>query len=229
MAARMLKRDLFGEVRYYSADDAQRRWQELGLTGACPEAFSERNVNGCKPQWRRLARKLADREAQVLTKLPLSDQLPQLLAWQDDVLLRSWINGQPMQQARPTNPRYFVEARHLLRTLHQHDVVHNDLAKEPNWLVMDDGRPALIDYQLAWYYHKRGAMFRMLRKEDIRHLLKHKRTYCEHELTQRERGILATPAVTSRAWMSTVKPVYLLVTRKLLKWSDREGAGDRIL
>jgi hypothetical protein len=27
--------------------------------------------------------------------------------------------------------------------------------------------------------------------------------------------------------MATVKPVYLFVTRRVLRWSDREGAGDR--
>ena len=31
----------------------------------------------------------------------------------------------------------------------------------------------------------------------------------------------------SRTWMATGKPAYLFVTRRLLGWSDREGAGDR--
>jgi hypothetical protein len=63
--------------------------------------------------------------------------------------------------------------------------------------------------------------------EDLRHLLKHKRTYCASHLTAREREILASPALISRLWMLTGKPVYLFVTRRLLGWADREGAGDR--
>jgi hypothetical protein len=106
-------------------------------------------------------------------------------------------------------------------------VAHNDLAKEPNLLVTADGRPAIIDFQLAWISGSRGKLFRMLGREDIRHLLKHKRTYCPQSLTARERRILDTPSMPSRVFMSTVKPVYLFITRRLMGWQDREGAGDR--
>jgi hypothetical protein len=57
--------------------------------------------------------------------------------------------------------------------------------------------------------------------------LKHKRYYCSEHLTERERAILAQPGRLSSVWMSLGKPAYLFVTRKLLRWSDREGAGDR--
>jgi hypothetical protein len=43
----------------------------------------------------------------------------------------------------------------------------------------------------------------------------------------REKGILANPSLLSRLWMRTGKRVYLLITRRVLHWSDREGAGDR--
>jgi len=58
-------------------------------------------------------------------------------------------------------------------------------------------------------------------------LLKHKKTYCAEYLTQREKEILDNPSVLSKVWMLTVKPVYLFITRRLLGWQDREGAGDR--
>jgi hypothetical protein len=106
-------------------------------------------------------------------------------------------------------------------------VAHNDLAKEPNWLVGDDGRPGIVDFQMAWYHPKRGRLFRLLAREDLRHLLKHKRTYCPDRLTRRELAILTRPGVISRTWMLGGKPVYLFVTRKILGWADREGASDR--
>jgi len=117
----------------------------------------------------------------------------------------------------------------LLRVeqLHRQDVVHNDLAKEPNWLVMENGQPGIIDFQLAWYSPKRGRLFRLLAREDVRHLLKHKRTYCPEHLTAREHAILARPTVPSRIWMRGGKPVYLFITRRILGWADREGASDR--
>ena len=230
MARVRLKSDLFGDVHYLSDKDARARWHQLGLsTGSCPAEFSERNTTRSKPVWRLLARQLAAREAQLLQHLPLCDQLPQLLFWRGGVLLRSWIPGQPMQLAKPVDAAYFAAAHKLLRRLHRHNVVHNDLAKEPNWLVMPDGRPALIDYQLAVHRTSRNTLFRLLAKEDIRHLLKHKRSYRSDLLTSRELTILASPAVTSRVWMTTIKPIYLLISRKVLGWSDREGAGDRQL
>jgi hypothetical protein len=74
---------------------------------------------------------------------------------------------------------------------------------------------------------KRGALARALGHDDLRHLLKHKRTYLPDRLTARERRILATQSIVSRVWMASGKKVYLFVTRKILRWRDREGAGDR--
>jgi hypothetical protein len=111
--------------------------------------------------------------------------------------------------------------------MHARDLTHNDLAKETNWLVTPEGLPAVVDFQLARHAPRRGRLFRMLAHGDLRHLLKHKRQYLPGHLTARQRAILAQPSPLSRAWRATVKPVYLFVTRRLLGWSDREGAGDR--
>jgi serine/threonine protein kinase len=137
------------------------------------------------------------------------------------------MEGEPLQRARPRDPRYFREAFHLLRRVHRRGVAHNDLAKEPNWLVTSGGRPALVDFQLALVSRRRGRLFRALAHDDIRHLLKHKRSYCPTRLTRREQRILATPSVPARVWMGTGKKLYLFVTRRVLGWADREGAGDR--
>ena len=132
-----------------------------------------------------------------------------------------------MHEGRPTDPRYFRVAAQMLRQLHRRNVVHNDLSKEPNFLIMAGQRPALIDFQLAWFAPGRGRLFRILAREDLRHLLKHKRTYCPQRLTRREQEILDNPSIPARVWMLTGKPVYLFVTRRILGWRDREGAGDR--
>ncbi|MBV6418304.1 MAG: hypothetical protein CMLOHMNK_03122 [Steroidobacteraceae bacterium] len=132
-----------------------------------------------------------------------------------------------MQRARPTDPAYYRAALRLLRRVHARRVVHNDLAKEPNWLVTEAGAPALVDFQLAWTARRRGRLFRALAHDDLRHLLKHKRTYLAARLTARQRRMLATPSVLSRLWMRTGKRLYLFITRRVLHWADREGAGDR--
>lgn len=174
-----------------------------------------------------LARRMLAREAHALAALDGNTGVPQLIRVDRDTLDRTFLAGQPMQLGRPTEIKYFRAAAKLLRRLHRQNVVHNDLAKEPNLLLTIDGQPAFIDFQLAWFARRRGRLFRILAREDIRHLLKHKRTYCADFLTRREKAILAKPSVISRLWMLTVKPVYLFVTRRLLGWEDREGAGDR--
>lgn len=174
-----------------------------------------------------IARKLLAREARALAALDGVDGVPELIRVEREYLERSYIPGQPMQEGRPTDPDYYKAAARLLRKHHRLNVVHNDLAKEPNFIVSPDGLPAIIDYQLAWFSPGRGRLFRLLAREDIRHLLKHKRTYCAHYLTAREARILASPSAIARIWSRTGKRIYLFVTRRILGWRDREGAGDR--
>ena len=207
----LLKSDVFGTITQVGnavlRDTASARW------------------------WARpLARHLLRREQRALQRLasrPDMDGVPPLLDASRGQLTRGWIEGTPMHLAKPRDPAYFRAAAKLLRRLHTANVIHNDLAKETNWLVTPDGQPALVDFQLAMTLEHRGALARAFGHDDLRHLLKHKRTYLPERLTVRERRILATPSVLSRAWMASGKRVYLFVTRKILRWRDREGAGDR--
>lgn len=211
-----LKSDLFGTVERVE----QRRGKETLL-------LVRRDTRAARWWLRWLARRLARREARALRALAGTRGVPALHDFERGVLLREWIDGEPMHRAQPRDPAYFRAASKLLHRLHRARVAHNDLAKETNWLVTPDCEPALVDFQLALISRRRGRLFRMLARDDIRHLLKHKRTYCPERLTRRERAILARPSPLARAWMATGKKVYLFVTRKLLGWADREGAGDR--
>lgn len=208
----LLKKDLFGEVR-------------REFVAAEPRIV--RDATAARGWLRWLARLLLRREARALAALGGFHGVPQLIATDALRLERSFIDGLPLHRARPDRPAYFCRAARLLRRLHARDIVHNDLAKEPNLLVTPDGEPALIDFQLAWHSPRRGRLFRVLAYDDLRHLLKHKRTYCPAALTNRERAILGRPSLPSRIWLRTVKPLYLFVTRKLLGWEDREGASER--
>ena len=210
--SRLLKKDLFGEVWLRpDGDDA------VILRDTGPAAWWARPV----------ARALLRREARALAVLEGTDGIPELRHFDSHTLARGFIAGRPMQIAKPRDAAYHRDAARLLRKLHRFGVAHNDLAKEPNLLVREDGRAAFIDFQLASYAPRRGRFFRIAAREDIRHLLKHKRTYRPQDMTRRELDILAHPAPLSRAWMAVGKPVYLFITRRLFGWSDREGAGDR--
>jgi RIO-like serine/threonine protein kinase len=208
----VLKRDLFGVV--LAVDDERPR-------------IVIRDTSKARGWLRWLARYLAGREARALRKLDGLPGVPRLVSAERHRLTREWIDGRPMHHARPNDPHYYRRALLLLRRIHRRGVAHNDLAKETNWLVTLRGEPALVDFQLAHCSRTRGRFFRMLAHDDLRHLLKHKRTYLPHLLTQRERAILAKPSLLARVWMSTGKRLYLFITRRVLNWADREGADDR--
>ncbi|WP_123520653.1 phosphotransferase [Pseudofulvimonas gallinarii] len=174
---------------------------------------------------RPLASRAAAREARVLRRLEGIDGVPALLSASRLRVERSLIPGKPMQEGQPRDPGYFRRAHRLLRELRARGVVHNDLAKEPNWLVRDDGSPAIVDFQIAGMGDTRARWFRLLAREDLRHLLKHKRTYCPEALTPVEKRLLARSSWLARTWRRTGKRVYNWVTRRILRWQDNEGRG----
>ncbi|MGH8032553.1 MAG: serine/threonine protein kinase [Luteimonas sp.] len=190
--------------------------------------FVRRDVRHVPPWLRLPAWWLAQREADGLRKAHGLDALPQLLSWHGGILDRSYLDGAAMYQRPPHDDLgYFHAARKLLQCLHRRGVAHNDLAKEANWLVLADGGPALIDFQLSVRGAPRSRWLRLLAREDLRHLLKHKRTYCPQQLTPVERRVLRRHSWIRDAWFRAGKPLYRVVTRRILKWQDNEGQGPK--
>jgi len=212
----VLKHDLFGTVRCSCTAGARGE----------PDVV-ERDTTTAARGLGWLARRLAGREARALQALRGQPRVPRLVSWDGYRLQRTWLAGVPLHRSAGVRRAYFREALRLLRQLHAAGIVHNDLAKEPNWLVAPDGQPALVDFQLAMRPRRRGWLFRMLAHDDLRHLLKHKRSYFPGDLTVRERAILARRSPLAALWARSGKPAYRFVTRRLLGWADREGAGDR--
>lgn len=175
-----------------------------------------------------LARILARRESRALTHLFPLEGIPAPL-WNDGKQFsRSYITGEPMHRVTFEPQEYFRNAARLLRQIHRHGVAHNDLAKEANWLRSPTNAAGIIDFQLAMISRRRSRVFRILAREDLRHLLKHKQHYAAHLLTQRERQILSTPSWLTLAWRKIPKPIYHFVTRRALGWKDRDGPEERI-
>lgn len=208
-----LKADSFGRIALMRDDGGLFVRRDLGFV----------------PLWLRLpAWWLARREARALQRIAGMAATPQLLRWDGRRLDRSYLDGAAMYQRPPRDDlAYFRAARRLLQQLHRRGLAHNDLAKEANWLVLADGTPAIIDFQLATRGDPRSRWMRLLAREDLRHLLKHKRTYCAHALTPVERRVLRRRSWLREAWFMTGKPVYRFVTRRLLKWEDNEGQGPK--
>ncbi len=215
----VLKRDLFSTVE---------RGRLAGADGRETPAILRRIDR--VPWWTFLiARALFHREKRGLVAADGLGVTPPLLYSGRRALVRGWLDGLPMHLARPVGDRaVFASAAAALRALHRRRISHNDLAKEQNWLVAADGSVRLIDLQLSHVFRRRGPLFRLAGYEDLRHMLKHKRTYAPEALTPVERRILARKSIVSRVWLATGKKVYVVVTRGILGFRDREGAGPRL-
>src|SRR4051794_25632982 len=155
---------------------------------------------------------------------------PELLWAGKQALVRGFIDGVALHLAKPFGDlAYFRSAKLALRELHRAGICHNDLAKEQNWLRGSDGRAYVTDFQLAACFKTRSRMFRIAAYEDLRHLLKHKRSYAPQALTPMERKILARKSFVASIWLKTGKKVYQAITRGLFNFTDREGGGRRLV
>ena len=141
------------------------------------------------------------------------------------VLMRSWVSGRPLQEAVELPENFFDLVLDLVRSLHERGVCHNDLHKEANILVGDDGYPALVDFQLASVHASDDRSFEIRTTEDLRHVEKHRWKYLSRgghaksgEVTRprKKRSALA------RAWLRFGKPPYMFITRRLFGYKGGE-------
>ncbi|MGB6975965.1 MAG: serine/threonine protein kinase [Gammaproteobacteria bacterium] len=215
----LLKRDIFSNIE---------RGRYRGDTGEVDAVVRRLDQ---VPWWSYiLAHHLFKRERYALARAKDLHVCPELLWAGKKLLVRGFINGVALHLAKPYGDRkYFANAKVALRKLHRAGICHNDLAKEQNWLRGSDGNTYLTDFQLAVCFKKRSRLFRIAAYEDLRHLLKHKRSYVPEALTPKEKMVLAHKSIFARIWLATGKRVYKAITRGIFNFTDREGGGHRLV
>lgn len=179
-----------------------------------------------------LAQLLAHNEKKALLQLQqLAKQakpsVPKILYAKKGYIVRSFIDASFLSEIKPTDPNFYIQAKTLIKDMRKLGVCNNDLAKETNWLVAEDGRPVLMDFQLAIRCKKNRKILRLFCREDLRHLLKHKRKYCPKALTAKEKQILETKSLPNQIWGKVLRQPYRWYTRKILRWQRRGGPIDR--
>ena len=198
------------------------------LQGHSDFAVVLRKLDGVPIYARPIAWWLARKEVNGLNAVQGIEGCPVLVRADRVGLLRSWTHGTPLHLSKPSDAAWYRDARRLLRDMRRAGVTHNDIAKPQNWLMTPDGRAAVIDFQLASVHRRRGWVFRVMAREDLRHLLKQKRAYAPNLLTPSELRMLARKSLPTRIWMATGKQLYNFITRRVMHWSDGEGTEDRI-
>lgn len=224
--SQVLKRDALGRVELVEVG-GEWRVRRVACGGRLPLSA-----------W--VARKLLARERRALAALRGLEGVPPLLeqAPQVDVLERGRLPGEPLHRAKELPLDFFERLEALVRAMHARGVAHNDLHKEQNVIVLPDGAPGLIDFQLASVHRLPSRLLERRALDDLRHIAKHRRRYLRFARVVDARvapppELLAAPPRApqrrgiARVWRVTGKPLYNFVTRRVL--GRRDGEERRAL
>jgi len=179
-----------------------------------------------------IGRWLCRREMRFYNRLSDLPNVPPILGTVGQTgFVHAFVEGQPLSSNRPVPDGFFDQLVALLKELHRRDIAYVDTNKPENILLGDDGKPHLIDFQISYDLHELGdtwfnrKLLVQLQREDLYHILKHKRKLRPDEMTPDE---LAEGYRTS--WMIRLHRVitkpYFLFRRRTFK---RLRASGRLL
>lgn len=136
-----------------------------------------------------IGRFLRNREARILRQFRDIDQLPDIIKlYGRNGVIYNYIEGKTLDEKPSIPDDFFDQLRTLLETIHKRNICYMDLNKRGNILVGQDGRPYIIDFQISLFLPAKWCcrLREAFQKEDLYHLLKHKRKLRPDLLTEEE-------------------------------------------
>ena len=146
----------------------------------------------------------------------------------DTAYLRSFVAGHPLSHERPVPEGFWPRLDAVMREVHRRGVAYVDSNKPENILVGDDGYPYLIDFQIAWRCGPRADhafgrwWLARLQREDLYHVLKHKRRFGRESMTPTELESVRRRSLLIRVHRVINWP-YRMMRRLLFRWLRRTG------
>lgn len=216
----LVKHDFYAAVGFYDAldGDADRAVLKVARTTA---------FYGFPLRW--LGRWLCRRETRMYRRLAGVRGVPALLGRVGPTgYAHAYVPGRPLTRGVEVPDGFFDDLDALLGELHRRELAYTDLNKPENVLLGDDGRPWLIDFQVAWDAELRWTWwwgwtsFWAFRRADHYHALKHKRRLRPDELTDAERVAVERGPLPVRAHRALSRP-YFAVRKRLFAWLRRTG------
>ena len=140
-----------------------------------------------------------------------------------------YIESKPLDHFDKAPAGFFERLRKLFDAVHSRGVAYCDSNKRSNILVAADGRPYLVDYQIAlrrrddWPLRNMlHAFIRYMAEKDIYHLCKHKRRMSPGELAPEEISMSRQRTPMHRLLRKLDKP-YKALRRGFLRRKCRKG------
>ena len=140
-------------------------------------------------------RMMAAYEAAVLRRVQDVPGVPRLRGrYGSTGLVRDYVPGTPLTRDSQVDGEFFSRLMATLEELHRRGIAYVDLEKPENILIGEDGRPYLIDFQVAFNVPERylgGTLpFRWMRRQfqgaDLYHARKHMRRLMSARLSRIE-------------------------------------------
>ena len=142
-----------------------------------------------------------------------------------------YIDADPLDHEVRLPPGYFDRLRDIFAAVHERGVAYVDADKLSNILVATDGRPYLVDFQIAlrrrddcrWPLRALARrIVQYLQGRDVYHLYKHKRRIAPGELSEPERRLSARRGGWHRLHRKLASP-YRALRRRFLREQYRSG------
>lgn len=190
----VFKHDFFAATALYSLPEGRNHPSEIPFPSRIVLKMA-RTVDfmGLPLTW--LGRALCQHEIAMLKRLEGLEGVPRLLGRLGQTgMIYEYIEGCSLDEKPAVPDNYFSELSDLINRIHQRRIAYIDMNKRGNLLLGAQGRPNLIDFQIACYIPPRmllsrrltNRVLRRLQKEDLYHLNKHKRRLRKDLLTESE-------------------------------------------
>lgn len=187
--ARIFKHDFWAATCLYQADDATDELARIVVKFGRTNPF-------CGLPLGVYARLLARHEEAIYAMLDGVEGVPRWIGRVgESAFAIEYIDSRPLDHLERPPVGFFDRLRGLFDAIHARGIAYCDANKRSNILVTEDGRPFLVDYQIAvrrrddWPRPLRrivDALVDYLAAKDLYHLYKHKRRLAPGELTPEE-------------------------------------------
>ena len=149
--------------------------------------------------------------------------------------IHEYIEGHELHKGEQVADDFFETLYAAIDTIHQRKMAYVDLEKCENVLVGDDGKPYLIDFQIAYHLPRKygGELWpirwlrRRLQQSDLYHLRKLQRRTRPDQLSEQELRESYRKPVHVRAHAFVTRPFTLLRRRILNRLDPRRKSGER--